>query len=126
VKLCSYFKLSLKKQFVELNSVKTFPEASSLKQPLKGAIVNMIEIYHFFRYNQNKLRRVKNESYNRNLWETVIDANHHFKKNIFATVDFMTQINVRNLVFLKSYIIFYFVIHYTLSSSLNKIIISQF
>jgi hypothetical protein len=82
---------------VELRAIRIFSEASSLKQPLKNAIVNMVEIYHFFRYNQNKVRRVKNASYNDNHWKSVTDTNNHFKKNIYATVDLLTLINVRNL-----------------------------
>jgi hypothetical protein len=56
--------------------------------------MNMIEMYHFFRYNQNKARRVKNAAYNENYWKNVTDINNHFKKSIFATVDCLTQINV--------------------------------
>ena len=96
-KLICYFKLSLKKKFVELNQTKTFSESSSIKQPLVDALINMVEIYHFFRYNQNKARRVKNPFYSENYWKNVTDTNNHFKKSIFATVDKLTQINVRNL-----------------------------
>jgi hypothetical protein len=54
----------------------------------------MVEIYHFFRYNQNKARRVKNPFYSENYWKNVTDTNKHFKKSIFATVDKLIQINV--------------------------------
>ncbi len=57
-------------------------------------MTNFIEIYHFFKYYQNALKKFKIASYRDNYWKGISDINSHIKRIIFSTVDVMSKLNV--------------------------------
>ncbi len=81
---------------MELNEIENVDESSvEIKKLLEASLCNFIEVYHFFKYYQNGMKKFKIASYKENYWKGIHDINSHMKRVIFSTVDLMTKLNVK-------------------------------
>ncbi len=58
----------------------------------------MTELYHYFKYNQNKNKFMDISGYSENYWKKVEDVSNHMKKNILSSSDYLSNIQVSEFI----------------------------
>jgi hypothetical protein len=97
-KIFNFFKISLKKRFIDLSKINPIPKVNEITSHFHLILACLVEVYHYFKFKLTQYEKRKNSNYNSNYWKNIKNVEEHIKSHIFLISDILGKIIVKSFI----------------------------